>query len=327
MSYLTSNMGLVAWDQGTDPYDHAQLSNNIILVDAHDHTTNKGKRIPTAGLEDQAVTTAKIADGNVTPAKIPDDSITAQQLAPNAVGTVEIQNASVTAAKLAAGSITGAALDPEFLPIGTVISWYRPNTGVALPSGAWEVCDGRNWSSISNVWSVTTGTIPDLRNKFILGAATTNLGTGVTQNPDIGQAGVTTHTTSVAHSHTVNSHSHTVVSHAHSINPDGTHYHYFGEDNGKLTPPTAPTGPTQMSKASRGNDNYATASPAAEAFAYKDHTHYGNTSQAPDHSHGGTTTAASPSTDSQAPGTDSQLGTLDKRPAYVGLLYIMKVRY
>jgi hypothetical protein len=328
MSFLTSNMGLIAWDLGDDPYDHSQLANNWTAVDTHDHTPGKGKLIPTQGIQDAAVTTAKIADGAVTPAKIPNDSITSTQLATNAVGTVEIQDASITKPKLAAGIITGDIIEPQFLPIGTVIAWYRPNTGVAFPSGGWEVCDGRSWSLITNVWGVSTGNIPDLSNKFILGAGTTNLGTGASQNPDIGTVGVVTHTTSLAHSHTVNSHSHTVNSHAHVINSDGSHSHDYSAGGGAVDPPAPITADSMQSNANRGNDNYATGTPGvAEAFAYKAHTHYGRTAANGSHSHGGTTAATSGTTDAQTPGTDSQLGTLDKRPAYVGLLYIMKVRY
>lgn len=319
-------MSLTIWDQGTDFYDHAQLANNWVTVDGHDHTPGKGKQIGTAAIADAAVTTQKIADNAITGQKIPDGSITQTELANNSVGSAQIIDGSVGTNEILDGSVTAPKFDPDFLPIGTVIAWYRPNTGVNLPAGGWEVCDGRNWSSITNAWGVSTGTIPDLRNKFILGAALTNNGTGVTQNPDIGQVGAVTHTTDLTHSHTVASHFHTVSSHAHTINPDGAHYHYYGSDAGTLTPPTAPTIPIQQSIANRGNDNYQTASPIAEAFAYKNHIHYGNTAQQADHSHGGTTAAASPTTDSKSPTTDSQLGTHDKRPAYVGLLYIMRVR-
>lgn len=316
----STNMGLTIWDLGTDPYDHAQLAANWNAVDLHDHTAGKGKRIPSAGLADGSVTTIKIADGAVTPTKIPDHSITALQLADGAVGTAELADGAVTTAKVADGAITSAKIDPHYLEIGTVVAWYRPNTSVPLPSGGWEICDGRAWSAVPNAWSVTTGNMPDLRNKFILGAGLSNLGTGINNNPDIGQAGTTTHTSTqslnLAHSHTVNAHSH-------GISSDGTHYHYYGDDGGRLTPPTAPSAPIQQSKANRGNDNYQTATPVAEAFAYQDHIHYGWTGESGLHTHGGVTGNATP-------GTDTQLSTVnitvDKRPAYVGLLYIMRVR-
>jgi hypothetical protein len=133
--------------------------------------------------------------------------------------------------------------------------------------------------------------------------------------------------TGLAHTHTVASHSHSVNSHSHGINADGAHHHYYGDDNGRLTPPVAPTIPIQQSQANRGNNNYQTAAPGVpEAFAYKDHSHYGWTDDQGSHAHGGVTGTATPSTSSAAPATDSQLGTLDKRPSFVGLLYIIKVK-
>jgi hypothetical protein len=325
MSFVTSNMGLITWDQGADPYDHAQLASNWIAVDTHDHSTGRGRQVPSAGIVDAAITSAKIADGAVIPTKIPDASITQAKLAVNSVGSAQIIDGSVGAPEILDGSVGVAELDPNIVPLGTVIAWYRPNTGVSLPGGGWEVCDGRAWNTVSNAWGVSAGFMPDLRNKFILGAALTNIGTGFTQNPDIGMAGGT-HSNDLTHGHTVNAHSHTVNAHSHVITADGNHFHYYGSDNGSLTPPANPVGPTVQSIANRGNDNYQTAAAVAEAFAYKNHNHYGNTSLTPDHTHGGSTGNATPGTDSQSPGTNSQLGIQDNRPAYVGLLYIMRVR-
>jgi len=48
--------GLIRWDQLTDQYDSSQLANNWTAVDAHDHTTNKGVKVPNAGLVNNTVT-------------------------------------------------------------------------------------------------------------------------------------------------------------------------------------------------------------------------------------------------------------------------------
>jgi len=326
MSFVTSNMGLVTWDQGTDPYDHAQLSSNWVAVDGHDHTPGRGRQVPSAGIADGAITSTKILDGAVVASKIPDASITQAKLANNSVGSAQIIDGSVGSAEILDGSVGVAELDPNILPLGTVIAWYRPNTGISLPGGGWEVCDGRAWSAVSNAWGVSTGFMPDLRNRFVLGAGTTNIGTGYTQNPDIGMTGGT-HSNDLTHSHTVNAHSHTVAAHSHTISADGVHYHYYDDTNGRLIPPATPTLPQQQSQANRGNANYQTAVPGVpEAFAYQDHSHYGNTANSGNHSHGGATATATAGTDTQAPGTNSQLGVTDNRPAYVGLLYIMRVR-
>ena len=48
--------GLIRWDQLTDQYDSSQLAYNWTVVDAHDHTTNKGVKVPNAGLVNNTVT-------------------------------------------------------------------------------------------------------------------------------------------------------------------------------------------------------------------------------------------------------------------------------
>jgi hypothetical protein len=302
-------MNLSVWDLAADPYDHSELAGNWSNVDSHNHTAGKGVQIPSAGIADGSITTAKLADNSVTGAKIVDGTITG----------ADIASATITADKL------DSAIDTTRL--GVVVAWFRPSLSFAVPS-KYHICDGstliestdHDWTGAGNV------TIPDLRNKMILGAATSGTGTG-TGTPPAENATGGSMSTSLAHAHTVASHSHTVNSHAHSIGADGVHYHYYGADGGTLAPPTAPTGPTQESTANRGNNNYQTAAPGVpEAFAYQAHTHYGNTSQDPGHSHGGTTGSSTASTTASSPATDSQLSTLDKRPSFVGLLYIIKVR-
>lgn len=82
----TPNMSLTAWDQATDPYDHNQLATNWAIVDQHDHTTGKGVQIPTAGIQDGAITAAKIAPGAIPAFTIPNGSVTKAMLAPGVLG-------------------------------------------------------------------------------------------------------------------------------------------------------------------------------------------------------------------------------------------------
>ncbi len=56
-------------------------------VNSHNHADGKNARIPTAGLEDYAVTTNKIANNAVTGDKIADGTISAKKLAPTALGS------------------------------------------------------------------------------------------------------------------------------------------------------------------------------------------------------------------------------------------------
>lgn len=70
----------------------SSITTSLANIDAHDHTTNKGVQIPTAGIANLAVTTAKIADSNVTTLKIADSNVT----------TAKIAALNVTRAKLEA---------------------------------------------------------------------------------------------------------------------------------------------------------------------------------------------------------------------------------
>lgn len=56
----TPFLGLVVWNLAEDPYSRTQLASNLNKIDNHDHSNGKGKRIPTAGLTDGAITYAKL---------------------------------------------------------------------------------------------------------------------------------------------------------------------------------------------------------------------------------------------------------------------------
>lgn len=63
-------MGLIAWDQETDPYSHEVLTSNFARIDQHNHTLGKGEPIGTEALTNEAVTEAKIASEAVSEAKL-----------------------------------------------------------------------------------------------------------------------------------------------------------------------------------------------------------------------------------------------------------------
>jgi hypothetical protein len=218
--FLTPNMGLKAWDTATDVYDYAELANNFKAIDGHDHTSNKGARIPTGGLQDGAVSTVKIQDNAVTAAKIPDGSLGSAKLQDNSITGSKIVDGAVGTVELADGAVTPAKLDPSVLPVGSVIMWFRVDNTVPLPSG-WEVMDGRAWNTVTNQMgpggtSWTTGNMPNFANRFPLGVGLSGNGSGPTDNPTIGQLGGN-HTISLQHAHNVNAHSHTVNSHTHNL--------------------------------------------------------------------------------------------------------------
>lgn len=102
---ITPNMGLVAWNNATDPYDSEELATNFAKLDEHDHTSGKGKQITTGALADASITADKLAPSTFT-AIVPDGSITSAKLANNAVITPKILDGEVTTAKIASQAIT-----------------------------------------------------------------------------------------------------------------------------------------------------------------------------------------------------------------------------
>jgi hypothetical protein len=76
-------MSLRVWNLLQDPYDHAQLADNWLRVDQHDHTPGRGVQVPTEGIADSAITQAKVAPG-VTATPTP-GSVTLGALAPEVI--------------------------------------------------------------------------------------------------------------------------------------------------------------------------------------------------------------------------------------------------
>lgn len=117
-------MGMTIWTEGSDPYDHDQLATNFTKLDAHDHTSTKGKQIPTGGIADGAVTNAKIATG-IDGSKISSGTIPGSALASGAVPSSFKFYESHTWA--VPGAISA--------PTGTPTQNYLPPFYVALRSG------------------------------------------------------------------------------------------------------------------------------------------------------------------------------------------------
>lgn len=324
MSTTLPNMGLVKWDLTSDPYSHSQLAANFQAIDDHDHTSGKGKLIVTNSLTDLAVTTAKLADGSVTTAKLADGSVTAAKLANDAK-----------------------------YPIGVIIPWWRPDVSVPVPTG-WIVPVGQTLTDPQHDFSyVGSITVPDMRNAFVLGAATSGTGVGTGTPPAIGAVGgshtlnlahahgVNAHTHSVpAHTHTIDPHSHTVSDHTHTVPTQADHAHTYASGNLVYSRQAD----TVFKNPPTGLDNFL------QTLFINNFNSGGGAAAAPmdpagSHNHGGatggvtagvstgstsltTTSSGSTTSGSTAPSTDSQLSsTVDSRVAFVGLLYIMKVTY
>lgn len=348
MSVTTAYMGLTAWDQGGDGYDHTQLASNFLALDAHDHSTGKGKQISASGIADSSITSAKIADNAIIANKILDGVISQVKLANNSVGSAQIIDGSITGADIADGSITNTELDPSINPLGKVIMWFRVDPSVALPSG-YEHLDGRPWSAVPNTlgpggsnW--TTGNMPDTRNRFPLGAALSGTGSTPDLPPNIGQVGGAM-TIDLTHSHAGGSHTHTVPSHTHQISSQPPHRHKFvtriwdsngngigytladPRQRGSAVPSSAGTRQSlyipDLNRDERQGEDVA--APMASEI-YVDAGSGTDLVSQPAHNHGGITGNTSLTTNaSSAFNTDPALSNnIDHRNAYVGFLFLIR---
>lgn len=74
-------MGLIMWDQLTDPYDHVELASNMAKIDQHDHTPGRGIQLTTQSFAPESITSAQLANNSITSAKIENGTIQVADLA------------------------------------------------------------------------------------------------------------------------------------------------------------------------------------------------------------------------------------------------------
>lgn len=341
--YTSPNMLLEVWDLKDDDFDYTVLANNLALIDAHDHSPERGRQINGG---------TGIAAGTITQTQMAPLSIGEPQLQANSVGHGELQNNSVGANNLQAGSvgpgaiangaITAALLDPTLIPLGFVTTWWRPPNTATLPGGFWEIMDGRPWSSIPNAWNLTQGAIPDMRGSFAQGADALTA-----HGPAIGATGGTT-TLNLNHTHQTPAHSHPIPAHNHALTVDGGHSHsYQGGYQMWMRTNSYAMGTTLVGAYgfTHYNGYYSTyiknlgvtgsaweqESDVQEGIIGKQHPiNDGQITMdlAGAHSHGGGTQYANLTTNNSAIGTTDvgTLGNVPNLPPYTGLLYIMRCR-
>jgi len=135
-----------------------------------------------------------------------------------------------------AGGVAGTA---ALMPIGAVIAWFRADESIDIPDG-FNVCDGTVLTAGNHDFAVGGSvTMPDLRNRFILGAdASKSIGTagaavgsgsiddssGAPGPQGTGGSNQNTLTTSTIPSHAHTATTATSGNHTHSIN-DPMHAH------------------------------------------------------------------------------------------------------
>lgn len=198
-----------------------------------------------------------------------------------------VPDGSITAEKLADGAV------PPGVPIGTVISWWRPNADTPLPSDEWMIADG---SLISDPSSPLNGTnLPNLTNRFVMGTTAEQI--GITGGSNI---------LNLAHQHQVDSHTHTIPSHAHS--GAGLYAYLALEDDRAYVKEYGPG-------FAATNANYTGSSHL--------NTHITDASAGV----GGSTASWSGASGTSAPYTSQNLSaTTDNRPQYVGLIYLVRIK-
>lgn len=285
MAFSTPNMSLMAWNNASDPYDHDELSDNFLKLDQHDHSVGKGVQIGTGGIADHAITEDKIYPGSLGAGALADDSITERKL------------------------------NPYIVPVGMVTPWWRPNTTYPVPVG-WQICDGRTISVGEHSFDVAGSIVlPDLRNKFILGALETGGSSDPTptQSPSIGASPSRLHTEDISHSHQVSSHTHWM--------------NLYHEHSGRIWGGVAEEGYPQQYEVTVGV--IGSQSPGSTALAPGSGWYV--TKSTPNRS--GWTVGSSyelgtqSTTNSAGAQTLSTSDSIDRRGQFVGLLVIMKVKH
>ncbi len=159
------------------------------------------------------------------------------------------------------------------VPVGTVISWWRPDANTPLPSDEWAIADG---SVITDTGSIYYGQpLPDLRERFIMGVAPA----------DVGQTGGA-NTLDITHSHSIPAHRHSVTGATGEVHGmwDGGYYN-------------------------AGSESYRYAINTYQNTWYTRHNHSLNLD-----------------TSSWSGDTNTTSLAPDNRPAYVGLLFLVRIK-
>lgn len=155
----SKNGRFVIWDLTSDPFDHTQLTTNFDRLDSMIGGPNGSAGLSGTRPTGTASNWLSLGDSANDP-----------------------YNRSLYSI------ITG--LNYNDVPLGTVVYWWRPNPVIDLPNG-WVVCDGSKYTNNTTVtppvvlhsYPFTTITVPDLRNKFVLGAYETNADSHLTAVP------------------------------------------------------------------------------------------------------------------------------------------------
>jgi len=358
----TENLGLVAWDTEQDDFEHGALTENWIRIDEHDHTgvlngaefddegnllkgnweTNgRGPGITTSAIKPFQVVKYLIALGAVGHKQIGVEEVWPENLKDEAVENRHVKQETLQGhEKLVEHSVDVTRLDPNILPVGSVMNWYRLSGSGNTPGDLWEVMDGRSWAQINKEAKERelvgnrlgpgeteyegAGTIPDLRERFIRGTTVARSdGTHTGGNASV----------DLAHSHvtpiTSLEHVHLIAAHLHGIALDGKHHHTFegghqlGSRKNAFSINTTIEGKTTILQSAYLEEfNEGGNSASAPMDQNGEHSHGGVTGFSPAFNTNGATSWAGGS----EIGTDTALEGVETTPPFLELVCVMRVR-
>jgi hypothetical protein len=179
------------------------------------------------------------------------------------------------------------------VPVGTVVSWWRPDASTPIPSDEWMIADG---STVTDPASPLQGqALPDLTERFVMGVP-----------PDaVGSTGGT-NTLNLSHRHRVDDHNHSIPGHDHG--------------NGTLRANVAVEHDRVYVK------RYGSGFSATHAN-YTGGTHYNTHITDASVDVEGSTASWSGTSGASHPNTNFQLSsTTDNKPQYVGLLFLVRIK-
>ena len=351
------NLGLVAWDDEEDEFEHSVLADNFVSIDEHDHAGSlsepleepggptaeapagahylaegKGKGIGTSAIKPESIWRYLIALNAVGHLQIGSQEVWRRNVKDKAIDTPQVEDEAIETPQIAEHAVTIDKLDPNILTLGTVVLWYKWSSG-AKPGDLWAVMDGTAWANIPNDMGLTEGTIPDTRERFIRGTTQAKSdGTERGGNPAV----------NLQHHHNFNSgqleHNHVVPGHSHNIPFQSSHNHEFefehetgtirSRQNAFIEDLTLEGHRNLLESAYVGIgslDHDGERVPGGFDVAVP-------MTQAGGHNHGGSTAlSAAFGTSGQSIGsvnitTDDQLIGVDTTPPYIGFVHIMLVR-
>jgi hypothetical protein len=167
---VTPNLGLIVWNFETDPYDNADLAANFFALDNHNHADLGGIQIPTAGIEDGAVTEEKIAAGVLGSITVDDASITAAKIAAGAVTSTGLAAGSVTSSKIGADAVTSSAVADNTVGEEEITTALAERLGVSETSTT-----RRGFVQVNTAENTTSGTFGDISGGTVGPSATVSV--------------------------------------------------------------------------------------------------------------------------------------------------------